>query len=125
MDRRNLVVGSRIEHGGYGAGVVTFVGKTYLGIAFDDGGEALIQRMTLEKEEPLFVTRAPARETLLWPDSTFVAEAQDAQHYLGSHWDPFAEDVKAWMLALVRVAAGANMLSKEVFQNDAASDEAV
>ena len=61
MDTRNLVVGSRIEHGGYGAGVVTFVGKTYLGIAFDDGGEALIQRTALEKEEPLFVPRAPGR----------------------------------------------------------------
>ena len=61
MDTRNLVVGSRIEHGGYGAGVATFVGKTYLGIAFDDGGEALIQRTALEKEEPLFVPRAPGR----------------------------------------------------------------
>ena len=109
MDTRNLVVGSRIAHGGYGAGVVTFVGETYLGISFDDGGEALIQRAALEKEEPIVSPQATVRAFLPWPDSTFVAEAQDAQHYLGSHWEPFAEDVEAWMLRLPQIVQEATL----------------
>ena len=45
MDTRDLVVGSRIEHGLHGSGAVTFVGTDYLGIAFDGAGETLIRRL--------------------------------------------------------------------------------
>lgn len=36
-------------------------------------------------------TDAP-RESLPWPDSTFIPEGEGARHFLGSHWKPFAED---------------------------------
>lgn len=93
MDTRNWVIGSRIEHRLYGSGTVTFVGTDYLGIAFDGAGEALIRRESLEKDAPAAVEpQVPARETLPWPASTFIPEGKDAQHYMGSHWDPFVED---------------------------------
>lgn len=95
MDTKNLVVGSRIEHGLHGAGTVTYVGTDYLGIAFDGQGEALIRRESLEGEMPAaFDQQEPPRETIPWPASTFVPEGEDAHHYLGSHWDPFVEDSK-------------------------------
>ena len=95
MDTRDLVVGSRIEHGLHGSGVVTFVGTDYLGIALDGAGETLIRRESLEKDAPVVVEpQEPVRETLPWPASTFIPEGEDAQHYLGSHWEPFVEDAK-------------------------------
>ena len=95
MDTRDLVVGSRIEHGLHGSGAVTFVGTDYLGIAFDGAGETLIRRESLEKDAPVVVEpQEPVRETLPWPASTFIPEGEDAQHYLGSHWEPFVEDTK-------------------------------
>lgn len=111
MDTRNLVVGSRIEHELHGSGTVTFVGTDYLGIAFDDGGEVLMSRETLEREvstarQPL----KPARETMPWPDSTFVPEEDDARHFLGSHWEPFVEDLKEIMQQLP------DMVSKALLQ---------
>jgi hypothetical protein len=108
MDMRNLVVGSRIEHGRYGSGVVTFVGADYIGIAFDGANEALIRRESLEKDAPAAVEpQAPARETLPWPTSTFIPDGEDAQHYLGSHWDPFVEDVKELMARLPEIVPNA------------------
>ena len=93
MDTQNLVLGSRIEHGLHGSGTVTFVGTDYLGIAFDGAGETLIRRESLEKDAPAVVEpQEPAPDTLPWPASTFSPEGADAQHYLGSHWDPFVED---------------------------------
>ncbi len=92
MDTQNWVVGGRIEHRLHGPGTVTFVGTDYIGIAFDDGGEALIRRESLEKDEPAIVEPQESdRETRPWPESTFVPEGEDAQHYPGSHWDPFVE----------------------------------
>ena len=93
MDMQNLAVGDRIEHWLHGSGIVTFVGTEYLGIAFDDAGDALIRRDSLEKDAPAGMEpQSSARETLPWPASTFIPEGKDAQHYLGSHWDPFVED---------------------------------
>jgi len=93
MNTQELVVGSRVAHPFPGEGIVTFVGTDYLGIDFDGSGEALIRRESLEKEEPIIPMAAEStREALPWPASTFVPEKTDAQHYLGSHWDPFVED---------------------------------
>lgn len=108
MDTRNLVVGSRIEHGLHRSGTITFVGTDYLGIAFDGEGEALIRRESLEKEVPAVVEQQePVRETLPWPGSTFIPEGEDAQHYLGSHWDPFVEDSKELMGRLPEILPNA------------------
>jgi len=63
-----LTIGSRITHPLHGSGTVIFVGADYLGIAFDDGGEVLIRRETLE-EKASTIAEAPeaCRETLPWP----------------------------------------------------------
>jgi hypothetical protein len=93
MDTQNLAVGHRIENSPHGPGTVTFVGTESIGITFDTGGELLIRRDELEKETSVVPQPSePARETMPWPDSTFIPEKSDAQHYLGSHWDPFVED---------------------------------
>lgn len=108
MDTLNLMVGSRIEHGLYGSGTVTFVGTDYLGIAFDGAGEALIRRESLEKDAPAVVEpQEPARETLPWPASTFIPEGEDAQHYLGSHWEPFVEDSQELLCRLPEIVPNA------------------
>lgn len=110
MDTQNLVVGSRIEHGLHGTGTVTFVGSDYLGIAFDHAGEALIRRESLEKETPAVIEpQELAREALPWPESTFVPEGEDAQHCLGSHWDPFAENPKDLLGRLPEIVPNALM----------------
>jgi len=101
METRDLMVGSRIEHPAHGCGTVTFVGIDYLGIAFDGGGEALLRRTTLEEPEPTMDTLpASPGEELPWPESTFVTEKAEAEHFLGSHWDPFVEDSLAIMQQL-------------------------
>lgn len=95
MDTQHWVVGSRVEHALHGSGSVTFVGTDYVGIAFDNAGEALIRRDTLENEAPATSPAVePGRDELPWPESTFVPEDEDARHFLGSHWDPFVEDSK-------------------------------
>ena len=104
MDTQNLVIGSRITHGAHGSGSVTFVGTDYLGINFDGSGEALIRRETLEKDVPSPPPAPPATsEPLPWPTSTFNVEGDDAQHYLGSHWEPFVEDSKELMKRLPEI----------------------
>lgn len=97
MDTQNLIVGSRVEHPVHGAGTVTFVGIEHLGIAFDDGGEALLRRATLEEEPAMAAPAPPAsrHEARPWPESTFVPEDDHATHSMGSHWEPFAEDSSA------------------------------
>ncbi len=108
MDTQNLVVGSRVENALHGSGTVTFVGADYVGIAFDDSGEALIRRETLDKDAPAApVPIEPCRDELLWPESTFVPESDEAQHFLGSHWDPFVEDSKDIMKRLPEIAPNA------------------
>lgn len=108
MDIQGLVVGSRIAHPSHGEGIVTFVGTDYLGIAFDGSGEALIRRDTLEADEAILpAPTSEPRESLPWPDSTFTQESEDAQHFLGSHWDPFVEDSKDIMARLPELVADA------------------
>ena len=92
--------GSIIEHPEHGRGVVTFVGDDYIGMCFDNGGNALLKRSSFERREE---DEKPAqsmieevgikRTDLPWPDSTFVFEGDDEPHYMGSHWSPFMNDV--------------------------------
>lgn len=108
MDTRNLAVGSRVRHALHGSGTVSFVGKDYLGIALDGGGEALIRRDVLEKEAPAADDdEGSLRAMLPWPASTFVFEDDKAAHYCGSHWDPFFEDAKDLMVRLPEILPNA------------------
>ncbi|MBL8487572.1 MAG: hypothetical protein JNK22_10820, partial [Rhodocyclaceae bacterium] len=100
----------RIAHPIYGEGIVTFVGTEYIGIGFDGGGEILFRREALEREvaappEPV----APPRETLPWPDSTFVPEGDETRHFPGSHWEPFAANATQIMARLPEIAPNAHL----------------
>ncbi|WP_295434496.1 hypothetical protein [uncultured Thiodictyon sp.] len=93
MNTQDLAIGSRFEHPIHGMATVTFVGTDYLGIAFDDHGEELMRRTTLESEKPAIApSAAPDRLDLPWPESTFVPEGVNTEHFMGSHWDPFVAD---------------------------------
>ncbi len=110
MDTRDWTVGTRIEHPEHGPGTVTSVGTDYLGIAFDGSGETLIRRETFEPQArpPQAIEPAPpTRETLPWPQSTFVAEPADTPHFMGSHWEPFVEDSAQVMRRLPEIVPGA------------------
>lgn len=98
MNTKDLVLGSRIVDPLRGMGTVTFVGTDYLGIAFDDHGETLIRRTALERDAPdIAEPAAPDREDLAWPESTFVPEPANTEHFMGSHWDPFVADAAEMM----------------------------
>lgn len=92
-------VGERICHPDYGEGIVTFVGKDYVGVELDGGRDALLRMDSFSPAAPDKIPEpAPAAETtpLPWPESTFVFEKPGTPHYMGSHWDPFfgsAEEV--------------------------------
>lgn len=99
---QGYAIADKVTHTGYGFATVTFVGAEYIGPRFEaDGGHALfrkgdegIQRgwdASLLTEETLEEETRP----LPWPDSTFVQEPADAQHYMGSHWEPFFDDVRS------------------------------
>ena len=115
-DTRNLVVGSRVDSGELGTGTVTFVGADRIGIAFDGGSEMLVHRENLEREaraQP--ASFAPPRTGLPWPASTFVSDDDVAEHFLGSHWDPFVDDASELLKRLPR------MLQESEIQNGFAS----
>lgn len=115
MDTKGVEIGSRVEHPDRGAGVVTFVGVDYLGVRFDDAGEALVRRDSFtvgndgqraqsdSGHGPAIVTD---RE---WPASTFVATAPDADHFMGSHWAPFADDAAEIIKRLPEMFAAATV----------------
>lgn len=108
MDTRDLIVGTRLKHGTHGSGTIKFVGTDYVGIHFDDSGEVLIRREILEKDVPGSAAASqPTSVELPWPTSTFKADGDDAQHYLGSHWDPFVEDSKELMKRLPEIVSQA------------------
>lgn len=90
-----LTVGARIKHATYGEGTLSVVGPDYVGLRLDDGNEVLIRRATLVHEVPDLLELGKAPSVLRpWPASTFVSEDEDAMHFQGAHWEPFATDVK-------------------------------
>lgn len=106
MDTRKLTAGSRIDCGRDGFGTVTFVGADYLGVRYDSGNEVLIRRDALDAQDghdsmsaddDHSVAGGPA---LAWPESTFAQEPTDTPHYLGSHWEPFADGASEIMKQL-------------------------
>lgn len=111
MDTQDIKIGSRIDHPEHGTGVVTFVGDDYLGVSFDDLGDALIRREALEAAgAPSEPADAPAsRASLPWPESTFVAEKPGTAHYLGSHWAPFADSAEQMLTRLPEMIQAATV----------------
>jgi hypothetical protein len=101
MDTKSLRVGSRIDHPVYGTGTVVFVGEEYLGIAFAEGGEALLRRDGLEQPSaPVVAADASGQAARPRPESTFVFEHDEGRHFPGSHWEPFVEEASAMLRRL-------------------------
>lgn len=103
-------IGQNITHPDHGACTVTFVDTDYVGVEFNDGGNALIKKDDFqrapESSEP--ITRPPVRE-LSWPESTFVHKNTDARHFLGSYWDAFFEDYESILRKLPAIVQSAEI----------------
>lgn len=99
--RRVYAIADKVTHAGHGFATVTFVGAEYIGLCFEADGQHALFRKGDEGirhgwDASLLAEETPEEETrpLPWPDSTFVQEPADAQHYMGSHWAPFFDDVR-------------------------------
>lgn len=110
-----FAVGHELNHPEYGPGIVSFVGDDYIGIEFGDGNEALLRREALadalsegkvKSSQSALVESAPPR-----PPSTFVNESDDAQHFMGSHWDPFVDDANEILGRLPTIVNQAKLVS--------------
>jgi hypothetical protein len=100
--------GQNLIHPEHGDCTVTFVGKDYVGVEFNDGGNALVKKDAfLCPPVPYEQTMAPPIRPSTWPESTFVYEAPDAQHFLGSHWDAFFEDTQQILKRLPTIVQSA------------------
>ncbi len=97
-------VGDQILHDSYGPCRVTFVGSDYIGIRAGDGENALIRKNVgdfapwNEENEAAWQSAVIEREKQKeieakqpWPESTFIFETEEIEHYLGSHWEPFGD----------------------------------
>jgi hypothetical protein len=88
-------IGQNLTHPDHGACTVTFVGTDYVGVEFNNGGNALIKKDDFQRPPvPFKQTIAPTIRPSTWPESTFVQEGSDVQHYHGSHWDAFFDDAR-------------------------------
>ena len=96
--------GVQVVHPQHGLGVVTHEGDDYIGIHFEEMGEALLKleasglRLApLEGVTDLPLVRPPVElvdePPRNWPESTFAFEvAETDSHSMGSHWSPFYDD---------------------------------
>jgi hypothetical protein len=99
-------IGQHLTHPDYGNCIVIFVGNDYVGIEFEGGADALVKKIAFH-ETPAVAGLAiqPDIRSSSWPESTFIQESDDAQHYLGSHWDAFFEDSatpSGWLVFWIR-----------------------
>jgi hypothetical protein len=86
-------IGQHLIHPSHGNCTVTFVGSDYVGIELDDGQQGMVKKETfLEKQLSNGQVIQPDTGPSSWPESTFVHEGVDVQHYLGSHWRAFFDD---------------------------------
>lgn len=92
-------VGDKVTDPRHGFATVTFAGTDYIGLYFEETGQHALFRIDDHDLHPGWDAAvlaeqavADAHQSLPWPDSTFVAEGPDAEHSMGSHWNPFHED---------------------------------
>ncbi len=92
----HFTVGQKVVHPEHGEAVVRFVGEDRVGLEFADGQQGLFKKESFDLQPPEIPTPETEEERrhLPWPQSTFVHENQDAEHYPGAHWQPFMDDVK-------------------------------
>ena len=47
-----------------------------------------------------------------WPDCTYWWETEDREHYCGSHWNPFCEDIDSLLDELSTILSQANLFQE-------------
>lgn len=87
--------GDRVAHQRFGLGTVQSVNGDRIGVQFDAGKRGLFRAEYLR--DPSAVSQSACTA---WPDGTFVQEAPGATHFMGSHWEPFVDDVRQVMRRL-------------------------
>jgi len=99
----------RVVHPEYGLGTVKSIGDRYVEAAFDVRYVGLLPlassglRLASSRDTPA-LTAPASDEHLPWPESTFKFEKPGTHHFLGSHWDPFVDDVATVMKRLPEIA---------------------
>lgn len=89
----DFYVGQHLTHPGYGPCTVTFVGVDYVGIELGGSANVLVKKDAfLEVPATGEQVVQPIERPLSWPESTFIHENDNAQHFPGSHWKAFFED---------------------------------
>lgn len=90
--------GDRVTDPRHGFATVTFVGTEYVGLRFEDGRRDALFKFSDGALHPGWdesvLVQDSAEESQpppIWPASTFHAEGDNAEHFMGSHWGPFAE----------------------------------
>ena len=90
-----FAVGQEIVHPEYGKAIVRFVGDDRVGLEFPNGEQGLFKKESFSTKSDK-IERQTAGEVLQhpsWPQSTFVGDCEDDEHYPGAHWRPFVDDV--------------------------------
>lgn len=88
-----FTIGQKIIHPEYGEAIVRFVGKERVGLEFPDGQQALFKKDDLNKSPLDYdIAAAEGKTDLPWPQSTFIPDGEEEEHYPGAHWQPFVDD---------------------------------
>jgi hypothetical protein len=108
--------GSVVRHPELGQCTVTFVGKRYVGVVFDERRHALLRMDSFSAPPPSPPVPtdagpdAEARAEATWPGNTFFPAGDTFGQFAGSHWDPFAADGIAYLRQLPEIAARARLV---------------
>ena len=97
----HFTVGQKIFHPEYGEAIVQVVGEDYVGLKFPDGQQGLFKKEDFTLK-PSKIEKSAAGKPFKfpWPQSTFVEDGEDDEHYPGVHWHPFVDDVTQIMRKL-------------------------
>ena len=96
--------GQHLNHPDHGQSIVNFVGSDYVGLELDDGRHVMVKKESfidrqITKDHVVIPHGVPAS----WPESTFIFEGPEAKHYMGSHWDPFIDDISVLLQKLKEI----------------------
>lgn len=105
----NFKNGQSLIHPEHGPCTVAFVGQSYVGVEFEGGAHALFRKEAFNNETPQGkslerMSAEPDGAAMEWPESTFISESPDAKHFMGSHWEPFVDDMGEILSRLPEIA---------------------
>lgn len=105
-------MGDRILHPSFGKGGIIGIASAaernskcaQVQIHFDSGA---IKWLALEYARLVLLDERddPVREEggIQWPESTFIFETKEVEHYLGAHWEPFFDDAQELFVRLPEI----------------------